>query len=295
MARRKVLQASVVNPDDSTDIVKVSVGELVRTPIWMFRKAVSKLAELRPETRADAIWSMIKDRSYVDEYEYRGYKDDLSPLIWMMYVDFKDIRQTPLETVCLWIIRCSHYYWFDGPRPDVRHKPRKKSTQVTTESWRNNLVCPSCNEIFTYDGIMLDTRPNVMIKFNKWMSAHIKVCSNLVWKKWDKNYLTKVKKQVDDEREIREKLALEKYNDWVKSLERGNDTPVVMAEWASYLNTVRKGIDKIRNLRKAGKVVVALISMRMLLKYAERHGVTPQLKSELRVLCEEMNVVMPRL
>ena len=292
MAKNQV-HAEVVNPDDDKDIIHITTGTMFKPPIWSFRKAVAKLSELYPGSVATDLWMIIKDRPYSEQtqYEWMGYRDDVVPHIWFLYTEFKDVRKNPVVTVCLWVIRCSHYYWFGGPRPERKYQPRKKNKKSLTESWRDNLVCPTCKSIFTYDGLLTDTREEVMLHYNNWLEGHTKVCANLTWNKIELDNRKKVAKKVEKERLAREKQRESEYQEWLAKM--GENVKASKQERDSHmksLDTMEKALNIITELDKNGKKVEVIHRLSMLIKYAHTHRPSEVIRKRIIFLSNKYNI-----
>ncbi len=292
MTTRK-FQAEVINPDDNKDVIHVTTGEMFRPPIWSFRKAVAKLAELYPETSATDLWLIIKDRPYSEQtqYEWMGYRDDVAPYIWYIYTELKDVRKNPLVTLCMWIIRCSHYYWFGGPRPEHKYRPRKKNKKSLTEAWRDNLVCPTCKSVFTYDGLYTDTREEVMLHYNGWLQGHTKTCANLIWNKIEIANRKKQIKAIEQERAAREKDRNDRYNEWLAKM--GEDVNAKKQEREVHMKSLElmeRALNIISELDKNGKTVEIIHRLNGLQQYCSKHTPSTTVSSRIKFLCNKYNI-----
>ncbi len=292
MTTRKI-NAEVVNPDDSKDVIHITTGELFKPPIWSFRKAVAKLAELYPETTATDLWMIIKDRPYAEEtqYEWMGYRDDVAPYIWYIYTELKDVRKNPLVTLCLWIVRCSHYYWFGGPRPERKYRPHKKNKKSLTEQWRESLVCPTCKSVFTYDGLYTETREEVLLHYNAWLQGHVKTCANLTWNKIEIANRKKQVKLVEQERAAREKDRNDRYDAWLAKMSVDVDAKKQEREaHMKALELMERALNIISELDKNGKTVEVIIRLGALVKYTHKHRPSEPISKRLAFLANKYSI-----
>jgi hypothetical protein len=220
-----------------------------------------------------------------------GYRDDVVPYIWFLYTEFKDIHRTNVITACLWIIRCAHYYWFGGPRPEHKYRPRKKNKKSVTEIWRESLACPTCNEIFKYDGLYTDTREEVMLHYNNWLSGHVKICANITWNKIEIDNRKAIAKKEKRERLAREKEQNDNYNNWLK--QQNALTKIVKQEREAHfksLETMERALNIITNLDKAGKTVEVIHRLSMLVKYTQKHQPSTVISKQIKFLCNKYNI-----